>query len=673
MINNFEKFNESNTFSRIKELAKEYVDSGSFSKDIQNIDKSTLMKTFNEVDKAVKKYKGVENLFKKIKSSSETKNESIVGVTFLAIFGLHFFIKTLISIKRGHDFREYLVKLIAAESNSELLLLRDLFFSISFFIYVIVYTITNNVWSADRYKIDDNIYTGWAFRWKGSNDYEIKDSYGKIYTLKYISFNKFDILYKGEKIGVYNDNILYSNDPNIHICDRGPDKDERFSLINVDLEEFLKVNKLSKEERERVNKQILRNKEVIDSLEKDNIIKRKALYENAALSRKIFKDYKLDYDNLTEENVKLVFANLDPSTVVNTFNMMKDELVRNNNMGYIGLFTDFFLSNAKSLNETAGKNRMINVWCNKVWINGIKPIYDKIISCKDIIGNLRDNDGDIKDVMSFESIESLDDSLERLKVWRKVNTFIKKLPPTQKNLIWKDGYFIDSLKSKSQSIISAIIKIQESESVESSFLKKVSSIKTTQSLIDNIYRVTNSVPWEYEYWLDFLNKNRDVVITWKSPEKQQIICAVFGYTALKKIAYMSNWCIVRDKSYYDSYTSNGNIQYVFYDFSKDSSENDSVIGFTVTTELTQRACHDKNDRGCNLPNEFYVTLDKSVRKNNFLNVLYHAIFKKEYLLLKTSELIKKLDMGLVRVLLWKFKILLNKGAISKFLDFYEGK
>lgn len=662
MINNFEKFNESNTFSRIKELAKEYVDSGSFSKDIQNIDKSTLMKTFNEVDKAVKKYKGVENLFKKIKSSSETKNESIVGVTFLAIFGLHFFIKTLISIKRGHDFREYLVKLIAAESNSELPLLRDLFFSISFFIYVIVYTITNNVWCGDRYRvpIDNNTYTEWAFRWKGVNDYEIRDSYGKIYTLKYISIGKFDILYKGEKIGIYNGNILYSTDSDIHILDEGPGKNERFSVTKIDLEKFLRGKKLPKEEKERIIKQVLRNQEIIDSLEKDNIIKRGTLYENAALSRKIFKDYKLDYDNLTEENAKLVFVNLDPSTVVNTFNMMKDELVRNNNMGYIGLFTDFFLSNAKSLNESAGKQRMKNVWCNKVWINGIKPIYDKIVSCKDIIGNLRDNNGDIKDVMSFKSIESLNDSLERLKLWRKVNTFIKKLPPTQKNLIWKDGYFIDSLKTKTQSIANAIIEIQSDESIESTFLKKVSSIKTIKDLIDNIFRVTNNVPWEYDYWLDFLDKTRDVVITWKSPEKQQIICAVFGYNALKKIAYMSNWCIVRDKNYYDSYTSNGNIQYVFYDFDKDSSDNDSVIGFTVTTELTQRACHDKNDRGCYLPGGFYT------------DNRWYSGYKKEYLLLKTSELIKKLDMGLVRVLIWKFRKLLNTGKISKFLGFYEG-
>jgi hypothetical protein len=442
--------------------------------------------------------------------------------------------------------------------------------------------------------------------------------------------------------------------------DEGPGKNERFSVTKIDLEKFLRGKKLPKEEKERIIKQVLRNQEIIDSLEKDNIIKRGTLYENAALSRKIFKDYKLDYDNLTEENAKLVFANLDPSTVVNTFNMMKDELVRNNNMGYIGLFTDFFLSNAKSLNESAGKQRMKNVWCNKVWINGIKPIYDKIVSCKDIIGNLRDNNGDIKDVMSFKSIESLNDSLERLKLWRKVNTFIKKLPPTQKNLIWKDGYFIDSLKTKTQSIANAIIEIQSDESIESTFLKKVSSIKTIKDLIDNIFRVTNNVPWEYDYWLDFLDKTRDVVITWKSPEKQQIICAVFGYNALKKIAYMSNWCIVRDKNYYDSYTSNGNIQYVFYDFDKDSSDNDSVIGFTVTTELTQRACHDKNDRGCYLPGGFYT------------DNRWYSGYKKEYLLLKTSELIKKLDMGLVRVLIWKFRKLLNTGKISKFLGFYEG-
>lgn len=670
MIHNFDKFNESmGFFGRVKELAKEYVDSGDFSKDTQQVDKTTLMKTFNEVDKAVKRYKGVENLFKKIKNSSETKNESIIGMTFLAIVGLHFFIKTLIAIKKGYNFKQYLIKLFAADSDSELKEVRDVLFSVAFILYAIVYLIGSNSWNNDYYKIGDN-YIVWSYRWKGVNDYEIKDNSGKIYYFKYVSLNKFDIIYQGEKIGVYDHDVIYSTDPDVYILNTSPDKNERYSVTKADLEKFLKGRRLPKQQKENIIKQVLSDKEMIDSLERDIVSKRGVLYENAALSRKIFKDYKLDYDNLTEENVKLVFGSLNPSVVIRTFNTMKEELVKNNNMGYIGLFTNFFLKHIKSLNEIAGnrdvERRTIDEHIFYTWSNKIKPIYDNIVICKDIIGNLRDNNGNIKDVMSFESMESLNDSLERLKVWRKVNTFIKKLPPTQKNLIWKDGYFIDSLKSKSQSIINAIIKIQEDESVESSFLKKVSSIKTTQSLIENIHRVTNSVPWGYDYWLGFLDKTNDVVITWKSPEKQQIICAVFGYKALKEIAYMSNWCIVRDPDYYDSYTSNGNIQYVLYDFSKDSSENKSVIGFTVTTELTQRACHDKNDRGCNLPNEFYVTLAKSVRK-------YDTIFKKEYLLLKTSELIKKLDMGLVRVLLWKFKRLLNKGAISKFLDFYEGK
>lgn len=61
-----------------------------------------------------------------------------------------------------------------------------------------------------------------------------------------------------------------------------------------------------------------------------------------------------------------------------------------------------------------------------------------------------------------------------------------------------------------------------------------------------------------------------------------------------KILGTSNWCISRDSYYFDTYAS-GNNQYFLYDFSKDSSNPESMIGITLYKDGSLNAAHDKKD------------------------------------------------------------------------------
>jgi hypothetical protein len=62
-----------------------------------------------------------------------------------------------------------------------------------------------------------------------------------------------------------------------------------------------------------------------------------------------------------------------------------------------------------------------------------------------------------------------------------------------------------------------------------------------------------------------------------------------------KLLGSSSWCIVRDEQYFNSYTEGGNKQYFLYDFSCDSSDNNSMIGFTLDYEGEHYAAHYKDD------------------------------------------------------------------------------
>lgn len=57
----------------------------------------------------------------------------------------------------------------------------------------------------------------------------------------------------------------------------------------------------------------------------------------------------------------------------------------------------------------------------------------------------------------------------------------------------------------------------------------------------------------------------------------------------------NNWCISRDRSYFDDYVKSDRRQYFFFDYTKESSDTMSMIGITLREDGYIRAAHKKND------------------------------------------------------------------------------
>jgi len=79
-----------------------------------------------------------------------------------------------------------------------------------------------------------------------------------------------------------------------------------------------------------------------------------------------------------------------------------------------------------------------------------------------------------------------------------------------------------------------------------------------------------------------------------SDSDNKLIIEIENYEQSEKLG-SSSWCIVRDESYFNSYTGDGNTQYFLYDFSYDSSDNQSMVGFTIDSNGKHYAAHYKND------------------------------------------------------------------------------
>lgn len=89
-----------------------------------------------------------------------------------------------------------------------------------------------------------------------------------------------------------------------------------------------------------------------------------------------------------------------------------------------------------------------------------------------------------------------------------------------------------------------------------------------------------------------------------------------------------SWCISRDEHYFTNYTSDNAQQFFIYDFSKDSKDNFSMIGLTLTSTGNYSTAHIKNDNSLRLNDflkeiqyklvyenpEFFINLDSTLKE-----------------------------------------------------------
>ena len=92
---------------------------------------------------------------------------------------------------------------------------------------------------------------------------------------------------------------------------------------------------------------------------------------------------------------------------------------------------------------------------------------------------------------------------------------------------------------------------------------------------------------------------------------------------------MTNWCIKREASSFNSVTKNG-FQFILYSFDVSLSDKKSVIGFTLNTiddPLYIGLCYNKVNEPDKLPREFLLPGLDSI-KPEYVNINYKNILKK---------------------------------------------
>lgn len=128
--------------------------------------------------------------------------------------------------------------------------------------------------------------------------------------------------------------------------------------------------------------------------------------------------------------------------------------------------------------------------------------------------------------------------------------------------------------------------------LEENIGSKMAGFKNSEEFNSALSRFYNSLN-EFDkssYLMKMENVNADIVV-----EREDLLILKINDYEASSVLGSGSWCISRSSMYFEDYTEGGNTQYFIYDFTKDSRDNDSMIGITLREDGSKKAMHYKND------------------------------------------------------------------------------
>lgn len=155
------------------------------------------------------------------------------------------------------------------------------------------------------------------------------------------------------------------------------------------------------------------------------------------------------------------------------------------------------------------------------------------------------------------------------------------------------------------------LKIPASE-LQSSLGKKLAAFKSSEDFnksLKQLYSIHNGFNNEA-----VLNKAKTVNAEVIKNDNNMIIIKIENFQQSSAIG-SSSWCIVRDEIHFNSYKEDSH-QYFLYDFNKEPTVNNSLVGITLNKDGTHSAAHFKNDDQL-YDNDEFKKLQLEIIKHDF--------------------------------------------------------
>lgn len=333
---------------------------------------------------------------------------------------------------------------------------------------------------------------------------------------------------------------------------------------------------------------------------------------------KMFRDDSMIVTN-TEGTVKRIFSNIEAAFVLNDIieNDIKQSLRKTPVIAkkFIDMYQE---NNRKPVSVYLVMNTYLN---NEQVLKSNKfNIIDALQTMKEDI-----NSKQYLEERKFDDhCEALDDEMNAIVKNHKVKQYAHSIASNK---------YMHLYDEKSYKIIEAIYDLKiESSVLQDNIGKKIAAYHTPAEFNAGLKSLLNT-------FSDFTpEKIREKAVACKADviveDDNKIIIKIEDFKQ-SKIMGSSSWCIARDEHYFKSYVGDYNHQYFIYDFNKDSSDNESMIGITLSTEIECEAAHMKNDD--DISNDKKLTFDNIALIVKYDNGWYQAeLMRRE----KKSSLLK---------------------------------
>lgn len=230
----------------------------------------------------------------------------------------------------------------------------------------------------------------------------------------------------------------------------------------------------------------------------------------------------------------------------------------------------------------------VNAWLSsQVSILTLKSILQWNDNYSQLVKKL--SKGTITAYTSQDDVWELLSEIRALTKEKRVNDAINSFNTEQKKLLRQ--------ADKTETDINALAAFANlSETKRINFIRKVSTIGDYNELMKQMRFVTSThFEWDKQSFMDYLNNVDNLQYSLIYEKDDIVLVEVKDFDTVKRLAKMTNWCISKNKTYWNQYTEGrhkNSTQYMVFNFSKKEDDNFSIVGFTVRRNKGITHAHD---------------------------------------------------------------------------------
>lgn len=185
--------------------------------------------------------------------------------------------------------------------------------------------------------------------------------------------------------------------------------------------------------------------------------------------------------------------------------------------------------------------------------------------------------GSITSYSGFNQINDLVNELSEIRKAKRINDSINQFNTTQKKIL-KEA----SLDSQAKFALNNFAKLSDVKRLN--FIRKVSTIDNYSEIMSQMISLCDvHFSWNKESVLEYIKNNEFIKCNIVLDRDNILLVTSKDYETIKRLAKTTNWCISKNKRYWNDYVEfrKNATQYVLFDFGKKEDDELSIVGFTV--------------------------------------------------------------------------------------------